>query len=426
MIISARAWAVLAGLVLAISNAAATQAGRDVLLEAELIPAQVYVQAQAVYRMRFFQAVDVRDLKIIGPSARLAEVRPIGIDTVNEAQRDGRRYRVHERRFAVFPFSSGELELSGAHVEGRVPATDATSVDGRQAIQLDAPARTLSVRPVPSELGLTPWLPARSLTLNETWAPVELQVKTGQILHRHIRIEALGVDAAQIPPIELVVPGMLIRAEAVKLHNRVVGELNMGVSEQSFSLVALQDGTIVLPQVRLPWWNLGDDMAAHATLASRTLSVRPGDANVAQILSPPLAPQPEISPPAQLKTKTSSTPNFLLLAGLAAFITVFLLAWFKRQRVRAVWSLRIACQSGKASAVRDALLEWAALIWPHMPPPTLEALGHKLDDPLAQDALATIDRCLYGPNDGRCDAIALSAAVRTIKRASPAAFLTRT
>ena len=401
-------WGVSLTVVLAAMNAVAAPAGGDVMLEVELNPAQVYVQSQAIYRMRFFQAVDVRDLKIFGPSARLAEVRPIGTDTVNETQRDGRRYRVHERRFAVFPFGSGALELTGARVEGRVAAIDAVSSDGRQPLRLDAPMQTLRVRPVPSAQGSTPWLPARSLKLSESWEPADLQTKTGQSLRRQIRIEAMGVDAAQIPPIELVAPGMLIHAGAVKLENRTVGEVNTGVRDQTYSMVALRDGQIVLPEVRLPWWRLSDDSLVHATLMSRTLDVRPADARIEHLLTPPLAPRPE----------ASTTLNFSgWLAALVALFAVLQLAWLKRKPLRAAWALRRACQSGKGSAVRDALLQWAAVIWPKTPPTTLEALAQRLNDAQARNALASIDRGLYGPNGRACDASSLAAAVQIVKRA---------
>ena len=406
-----RACGVLLALALAAMNAAATQATRDVLLEVELIPAQVYLQAQAVYRMRFFQAVDVRDLKISGPSARLAEVRPIGTDTVNETERNGRRYRVHERSFAVFPFGSGALELTGARVEGRVAAINATSTDGRQPLRLDAPVQTLSVRPVPSALGTNPWLPARSLTLSESWTPADLQTRTGQVLRRQIRIEALGVDAAQIPPVALVVPGMLIHAELVKLENRAVGDLNMGVRDQTFSMVALNDGEIVVPQVRLPWWNLKDDSLTISTLTSRTLGVLPGDVTA--------APQPA-------KTTRTPVPDLSLwLSALAILCAGTSLAWLKRRALKAEWALQHACRSASSSAVRDALLQWAAVIWPKTPPTTLEALAQRLNDAQARNALASIDRCLYGPTQGVCAAADLAAAVRSVKQSRRRVFVTQ-
>jgi hypothetical protein len=131
------------------------QAAQDVLIEAELEPAEVRVQAQAVYRLRVLHAVDVRELRMVGPSARLADFRVIGDDRVFEAQRDGRRYRVHERSYAVIPFASGTLELSGAYATGRTATT---------AVRLEAPARAVTLLPIEIEaagIDATP-LPARA------------------------------------------------------------------------------------------------------------------------------------------------------------------------------------------------------------------------------------------------------------------------
>ena len=79
------------GMAAALAAAAAASQSQDMWLEAGIEPAQVYVQAQAIYRLRFYQAVDVRDLKINGPSTRLADLRPIGTGRVYETLRDGRR-----------------------------------------------------------------------------------------------------------------------------------------------------------------------------------------------------------------------------------------------------------------------------------------------------------------------------------------------
>lgn len=244
--------------ILAAPPAAAQNQGRDLWLEAEIEPAQVYVQAQAIYRLRLYQAVDVRELKINGPSARLADLRQIGGERVYEALRDGRRYRVHERSYAVFPFGSGALELSGAHATGRVVSVSAVgagaakAADGRQAVRLEAAARTLTVRPVPaSAAGADVWLPAHTLTLSESWSPPAAETRPGQALRRSIRIEAGGIDAGQIPQMQVVAPGMMVDAEAPRLQNRMAGERNIGVREQTFRMVAQRAGEILVPELRL-------------------------------------------------------------------------------------------------------------------------------------------------------------------------------
>ena len=402
----------------AMAAAPAASQGQNLRLEAELEPAQVVVQAQAVYRLRFYQAVDVRELKINGPSARLAEVRAIGSERVYEAMRDGRRYRVHERSYAVFPFGSGALELSGANATGRIAAAAATqSADGRQQVRLEAAAQTLTVSPVPAAAGTAAWLPARSLSLRESWSTPATELRPGQALRRRIRIEAAGMDAAQIPPLSplsMAVPGMLIDAEPPRLETRPAGAHTIGVREQTLRMVALRAGEVRVPELQLRWWNLNTDTTASATLPARSWQVVAADAAPASLLPKPAAAAPE-------QAQASSAPmsaTWLLLAAAALLCAGLALACARRPRVRAAWRLRRACRCGNAGGVRDGLLQWAAGIWPQAPPLTLQALAERSPDAAARHALTMIERSLYGPEPGPGNAAALGAAVRAVKRTS--------
>lgn len=397
---------------------AAAQSG-DLWLEAVVEPGPLWVQAQATYRLRFYHAVDVRDLRMTGPDARLADVRPLGGERVYEALREGRRYRVHERSYAVFPLGSGPLALSGAQVSGRVAALGARSADGRQALQLVAAPQTLRVLPVPAAAGAAPWLPARTLSLSENWSSPAREIRVGQVLRRSIRIEAAGVDAGQIPPLGVLVPGMQVQADTPRLENRLEGGVNVGVREQVFQLVALRAGAQVLPELQLPWWNLNEGALALARLPAQRWQVEArADVTVPTEVPRALADEPLAAAPAgSLIELTRYWPGLLVTSvlGLGAALA---LACLRRPGVRAAWRLQWACHQGAAGVLRDALLAQAALIWPLAPPLSLEALAQRCPDPSMREALGSLERCLYGPHANRPDAAALRAAVRTIRRGS--------
>lgn len=369
-------------------------AAQDVLIEAELDPAKVHVSAQAIYRLRVYQAVDVQDLRIIGPSTHLADFRAIGDGRVFETQRSGRRYRVHERSYALFPFASGTLELSGAHATGRIVSPDAKSADGRQAIRLNAPPRSLTVLPVNGAADNAPWLPAYDLKLTESWSAAD------GVHRRTIRIEALGVDAAQLPALQVTADGMSVRAEAPHLENRFAGERNVAVREQTFVMMPLRAGKIAIPMLQLPWWQVERNSPVQATLLARTLNDSPADMQTVEPSPTPL-----------------SSASIVALTIPAMLLPVLgLLAWRRRHAVIAAWQLRRACRESNVHAVRDGLLQWAARTWPHAPPRTLAALGERLRNPGTRRALATLERALYGPAPAACSADILRATVLAVKR----------
>lgn len=382
----------LAGAMQALPAAAARE--RDLMLEAQLEPARGYVQAQAIYRLRFYQAVDVRDLKITAPALRLADIEPIGDARVYETLRGGRRYRVHERSYAVFPFSSGALELSGAYATARV-AHAGTTGDGRRSVRIDAAAQTLTVLPA---TGTEAWLPARSVSMSEAWSPAADGLRAGHPHQRTIRIEAAGVRAEQIPEPRIGADGMTVHAGPARLENRFEGELHVGVREQTFSMVPLRAGDIALSALQLPWWNVGTASAASAGLAARSMHVSGGDA------APAASPQP-ITMPWRVPA--------MAVALLAAFL---LAACWCRARIACAWRLHWYCRQGDARAVRNELLAQASAAWPSAPR-TLPALAERLDDAAARSALADIDRLLYGAEVDRRDARFLACAVRRVRRA---------
>ena len=395
---------------------AAAQGG-DLWLEAAIEPGSVLVQAQATYRLRFYHAVDVRDLRMTGPQARLADVRPLGPERVYEASQNGRRYRVHERSYAVFPLGSGPLELTGAQVIGRVVTLGASSTDGRQAVRLIADTHSLTVLPVPAAANAAPWLPARALSLSESWSSPVRDLRVGQVLQRSIRIEAAGVDAGQIPPVRVVVPGMQVEAQAPKLENRLESGVNVGVREQSFQLVALRAGPLVLPELQLPWWNLNVGALALARLPGRGWSVDAGVGATAPAGDRRgLADVALAAPPSGMLIESARGWHWLLVTSALVLGVALVLAYLRRPGVRAAWRLQRACRQGRADKVRDALLAQAALNWPLAPPLSLEALAQRCPDQVMRKAIGTLERCLYGPHAGRPDAAALRAAVCAIQR----------
>ena len=402
----------------------------DVWLEAGFEPAAVYVQAQAIYTLRLYQAIDVRELRFEVPRPALGELRPLD-GRVDEATRDGHRYRVTERRFAVVPFASGDFDLPGVHVSGLVAVRGGAAPGGRAPLKLDAPRATLSVLPIPTEAGADPWLPARALSAVEAWTPAATEVRAGHALRRTIRIEARGVDAAQLPALELSAEGLSAHPEPPRLANRFDDEGIVGTREQSWRIVPSRAGELVAPELRLPWWDAVAGRARVATLPARKLLVAGGSRPEA----PPAMSEPSPNEPASVARlpAASDTPRVggpkpkaaLAVATLVAVLAlaVFALAGVALRRgARAgepLRSLSTACRRNDPRGARDALLRHAATRWPAQPPRSLGELAARLPDRAARDAVAALDRHLYrGPGgdwDGR-SLLGCAAALRNAGR----------
>jgi hypothetical protein len=415
----------LAGAWLAGPASAADQAARNARLwvEAEIEPASPYVQAQALYTLRLYQAVGVQDVEFHAPRAQLADIRPIDDPQIGEVTRDGRRFRVTARRYAVFPFASGLLALSDGHVTGTVTVPGA-SPPATEALRLDPPATTLDVLAIPPGADRGAWLPARRLNISETWSPDPAEARVGQTLRRTIRIEAEGLDAAQLPVLAPGGEGFAAHPEVPRLDNYVADNWNVAIREQSWLIVPLRAGSLALPALQLPWWDVGAHRARNAIVPERQLMVAPAQPP-ADASTPAASPSGDTAAPAGT-TKPAAAPTrpHTTLHSLIAFLPIAAAlgaaVWlgFSLRRRTAAWrALREACRRGDPLAAQRALLRWAASRWPDSPPRSIGEVADRLPAP-ASGALGELDRRVYGPDCSPWDGAALLAGIRSAASAS--------
>ncbi len=90
-------------------------------LEAELDRDQVYVQGQVIYTLRVLLRPQVQNASLEDTQAEGIQIERLGEDRVTETQRDGLRYRVVERRYALLPQHSGAIEILAPVLSAAVP-----------------------------------------------------------------------------------------------------------------------------------------------------------------------------------------------------------------------------------------------------------------------------------------------------------------
>jgi hypothetical protein len=307
----------------------------------------------------------------------------------------------------------------------------------------------LAVRPQPAGTG-SPWLPAESLQLVETWSPDVSELRVGEPVTRTIAITAQGLTDAQLPDLEIPLSdGVRAYPDKTRAETRADGDDLVSVKEIKLALVASAEGELRLPEVRVSWWDTEADRERVAALPARILNVLPARAGA------PVAPaQPAAEPslaqadselpvrqtpegPAGIQdaaplSGTSEPTGWPFPAGLWPWISgglvvvwLFTLGLWLRERraprqrketkggeapgggqaaslshLRA--GIKRACAAGDPKAAREALLAWAAVNWPDAPPRRLEDLARRLDAG-AGDLLEELDRCLYAGAAARWD-----------------------
>ena len=428
--------------------------GRDIFIETEVFPRAPYVQSQVTYALRLFRAVEILDGTLEEPRAGDAIVQRLGRDTGYAVIRGGREYRVIERRYAIFPQSSGNLHIPPVRFDGEVADPGAGSsnnlsrlfMQGRR-VRLRTEEYSLQVRPRPAHFEGQTWLPARTLHVVEQWSEDPPELNVGEPLTRTVTVKATGLRGDQLPEIEIGSPdGVRVYPDQPTIRTATDAELVYGSREQRFALVALRESEVTLPEIRVRWWDSMNDSPAEARIPSRTLVAGAAPVEAAALVNALSNPENDagavsVPVPTQSGAAAAGQWRWVSAALLALWAATAFAWWRSRRRIREVVqedpraprmararrALSAACAAGRAEEARDALLEWTAAAWPEEAPGSLGEAAGRFGPGLAA-RLQELDRSLYAPIEEAWDGEALwresktglRQALRPIRSAAPA------
>ena len=247
----------------------------EVFITTEVDFKESYVQAQILLTTKIYRAVAVRQPALRNAVVTGAEVlvELAGDDRNYEAVINGTPYSVLERVHAIYPQESGEIELSPARFEARVLRNG--RITGRKVYESEPLQVTvLPTPPPPVDYPDAVWLPARDLQLTEDWSRDDSEVKAGEPLTRHVTVAALGQLETQIPVIDPpLADGMNVYPDKPELGRIIESGGIRGVRKDQYALIGVTPGTVVLPALELPWWNVAKGEWEVATLPERSIEV---------------------------------------------------------------------------------------------------------------------------------------------------------
>jgi hypothetical protein len=414
----------------------ASAADGGLFLEVSVKPHTVYVQQQILYTVRLFSAVTLANgSSLSGPSppGGDAVVEKLGEDKHYQAVRNGMRYQVTERSYALYPQKSGDLAIPPLVLEGDIVQNGGGGLFAfdpfNQSVRhkhLRSQAEHVTVKPIPAAFHGSHWLPARSLQLEEVWAPDPPRFRIGQPATRTVAIMADGLTASQLPVLAgVAVKGLKQYPDQPSLKDTQANDGVTGLRTQKIAYIPTQAGEVTLPAIEIPWWNTDSDRQEVARLPARTFTIPPAPGSAA---NPPPPPAPDSTtpqstpaataraaqpPPPQTQSVSDRWPWIALVLGCAWLAT--LAAWWRHSRRtpgraappagvaedeslrRVEKSLKAGCLANDAAAAKAAVLAWARRRWPEHPPLSLTAVARRCPPPLSE-ALIELDRTLYAHN----------------------------
>ena len=253
-----------------------------VFIEASLDQSSVYVQAQAILTLRIYHSVSLYDDSSLTPlQIADARIEQLGDTRTYEKDLNGVRHGVIEMRYAIYPQHSGLLTIApqtfSATLVDTQPSQDANAQGPKpgKLMRVSSSEIPLTVKPKPLTYPVdAPWLPARSLSLSESWNPEPEHTQVGDSLTRSLTLKVEGLASSQLPAMPATeVNGLRRYPDQPVLSNQSSDRGLIGSREEREALVPSRSGLIDLPTVDVVWWNTFEDHLEHTSLPARTLQV---------------------------------------------------------------------------------------------------------------------------------------------------------
>jgi hypothetical protein len=292
---------------------------RVTFMTAEVSTKTPYVQQEVLYTLRLYYLGSLRRGSVDMPvfnnflSERLVNQNQF------ETLVDDRLYRVIEWVYALYPQKSGELTITPKNFEGALLRQRQIELFQSQSNSI-----TLDVKPIPDSFpNDATWLPARQIQLKQDWQ-ITGAFHVGDTLNRSISLEAVGLQASQLPdPVFEEQPGFRVYADPIGQNQHSSQQGMSSSKQQNFTAVFQEAGEIDLNEITLPWWNTETDSLEIAKLNARSVTVL-ASTKLEQRLPEPIVP-----------TNNISTSNYYwpILSGVfATFWLTTLLLWYRQQQ----------------------------------------------------------------------------------------------
>jgi hypothetical protein len=414
----------------------------QVLVELSLNKSQAYIEEEVILTLKLFQAPGIRAESLDAPQPSMPDTQ---LQLLHEerynSERNGIQFSVLERKYAVFAYQSGKLEIGGVKYRGRMGGNRLFSLfndpfntpqQQPRIFRSESNQVALEVLPIPDQFTGDRWLPAKNLQIVESGLDQQAPALAGKPLMRRIMVLADGLTSAQLPSFEQTLPsGIKLYEERPQLTETPTRTGISSSRQTGMTLIATEPGQYDLPAIEIPWWNTETGHQEIARLAPVTIDIMPNPGATAGLQEPQIPQLTEENATSDDSSETITTDAvaknstethwLVWLFGIAWGLT--LLAWWYSRRnnpnqpkepapatevekidpdkqaiAEALQQLEQAYADKDAVAARSAWLAWARLKWPDSPPHNLTRLATRCDRAVAE-AVHSLERTLYSPTD---------------------------
>jgi len=313
----------------------------DILLKGEVSNAKPYKNEPFTYTVKLISKNELANIQTKKLQIDDAIVEAHGEAKVYRKIVDGINFNVIEFEYLITPLKAESLKIPPTFVQGLTSAKRKASsrshfdddfdllsmmrgFDTLKPFALSTEELNIDVQAPVSNV--TPWLPAKSVALEEIWDDAQT-LQVGEPLTRGFKILATGIKSSQLPSLESVQEknsNLKIYADKPELNDREKNRILESERKELYTLIPQKPGILELPEISLAWWDVVKNEKMVAKIPARTLNILPA---VETTQTSMINPQEQTESPILEIVTTNNDPLFFaVIAALSTLLAAAFLA----------------------------------------------------------------------------------------------------
>ncbi|MBR4127609.1 MAG: BatD family protein [Alphaproteobacteria bacterium] len=327
---------------------------------------EVYIGQETFFQISLMDRIGVKGIGIIPAKWPNADIFLLKRSFTEGVPDEKSRYNLHKVSFSLIPKSAGKMAFPPLCLSVSAPTMvslrdlpDDVKVSSNGDIEICSPPFSLNVKELPPYS--QPLFASSEVKLFDGIFPRSSSVPAGTPVKRSVFLSVKGTLPAFLPDFQMgtVKNG---RSYSGKTERSSPPFKNGSVAalRQTVVIIPEREGTLVLPEIKVPWLNTQTGRIETAVIPAYPLIVTPALNGGKQ--------EKEVSAKTVLPKRFEKRFVAVFVgAGVIGTALCFILFKFLKKKVkrkRTIKNIRIACEKNDFKAVEKLILAWAVETFP--------------------------------------------------------------
>jgi hypothetical protein len=374
------------------SQQATTTNNDAIFMENSIDKQNAYIGQPIILTSKVYISLSTSNLALNLPPSTDATSEVYGEDKNSETIRNGIRYQIITREFKINVTKAGQFTIQSPILSGNT--RQSVQVDSWRSrieehpINIRGESLSVNIKAKPADFQGN-WLVSEDVRLSEDPDITEKSYHVGEPITRSITLQIASIDTDKLPNLDFNYPKNLrFYPDQDELKSGTANNIHYAQRIIRHAIIADQPGKLILPEIKLAWWNSKTDKQEYATLPAQTLTILPAETKVGQ---PPVTPTPTAnlnsSLPSVTEPVTVDHGQLIIWQIISALLLIMLIAmivyhlYYRRlhpnkqiniketqtfHNIPAYEKLQQALQQQVPNTSYQALLQYAQYLFPRL------------------------------------------------------------